>query len=170
MSAPGTLIDADGHWTLRFERHLAHPVEKVWRALSEPEHRDAWFPQHIDGPFEVGAEVRFTHDANIPAEGFPGRWVAIDPPHRLELEWGTDRLRIELTADEGGTRLVFLDTVTDTQHAARTATGWHQCLDVLAARLDGRPAPAMDEASFYALHDAYLVEMPGTRHVWVAHP
>ncbi|MEA2587510.1 MAG: hypothetical protein QOH66_437, partial [Actinomycetota bacterium] len=41
-------LDAD-RWTLRFERHLAHPVEKVWRALTEPEQLRSWFPHRIVG-------------------------------------------------------------------------------------------------------------------------
>jgi uncharacterized protein YndB with AHSA1/START domain len=166
MNASATLVDADGRWTLRFERQLAHPVEKVWRAITEPDHRDRWFPQRIVGPFEVGAEVRFVDDPNMPAEGFGGRWTTIDPPHLLELEWGTDRLRIELTEVAGGCRLVFTDQLSDTEHAARTAAGWHLCLDSLDAELDGRPIPELDEARFYEVHDAYLVDMPGPRHVW----
>jgi uncharacterized protein YndB with AHSA1/START domain len=166
MNAPGTLLDSNGHWTLRFERQLRHPIEKVWRAISEPEHRDAWFPQRIVGPFEVGAAVQFVDDPNMPAEGFGGRWTAIEPPDLLELEWGTDRLRIELTATDGGCHLVFSDQLTDAEHAARTASGWHACLDALAAELDGRPIPELDEARWNEIHDAYLLAMPGPRHAW----
>jgi hypothetical protein len=28
----------DGRWQLRFTRVLSHPVEKVWRAITEPDH------------------------------------------------------------------------------------------------------------------------------------
>ena len=166
MTTYGALIDANGQWILRFERHLAHPIDKVWRAIAEPEHRDRWFPQRIQGDFEVGAKVQFVDDPNIPAEGFGGRWTAIDPPHLLEMEWGTDVLRIELAPDGDGCRLALLDRLTDVEHAARTAAGWHVCLDALSAEVDGRPIPEMDEATFYEHHDTYLVDMPGPRHVW----
>ena len=33
----------DGRWRLRFTRALAHPPEKVWRAITEPEHLASWF-------------------------------------------------------------------------------------------------------------------------------
>ena len=53
----GTLLDADGRWTLRFERTFAHPVESVWRCLEDPEHRDAWFPQRIVGELVPGGRA-----------------------------------------------------------------------------------------------------------------
>lgn len=40
----GTLETIDGRLALRFERTLAHPIERVWRALSEPDELGAWFP------------------------------------------------------------------------------------------------------------------------------
>jgi len=46
--AMGTLEEAGGgRWRLRFTRTLDHPPEKVWRAITEPEHLRAWFPQRI---------------------------------------------------------------------------------------------------------------------------
>ena len=33
----------DGRWRLRFTRTLEHPPEKVWRAITEPEHLAHWF-------------------------------------------------------------------------------------------------------------------------------
>src|SRR5207247_6173143 len=34
----GKLEDLGGRWRLRFTRELAHPQEKVWRAITEPKH------------------------------------------------------------------------------------------------------------------------------------
>jgi uncharacterized protein YndB with AHSA1/START domain len=161
-----TLLESDGTWTLRFERRLAHPIEKVWRAVSEPEHRDAWFPQRIEGDLVAGGELRFVDDPNLPEEGWAGRCLAVDPPHLLELEWGTDVVRIELAPDGDGTRLTFTDLLGERRHAARTASGWHLCLASLEASLDGGPAPEVDEATWNALHDRYLETVGGDRHVW----
>jgi uncharacterized protein YndB with AHSA1/START domain len=64
----GQLEETGGTWRLRFERRLAHPPEKVWRALTEPEHLEAWFPTTIEGEFETGAALRFRHrDTDLPA-------------------------------------------------------------------------------------------------------
>ncbi len=43
MGDEGTLIQAGDRWQLRFERRLAHPREKVWRALTEPELVRRWW-------------------------------------------------------------------------------------------------------------------------------
>lgn len=166
----GSLLLAGGQWTLRFERDLAHPIEKVWRAVTEPEHRDAWFPQRIEGELVAGGELRFIDDPNLPSEGMGGRCVSIEPPHLLELEWGEDIVRIELTRDGDRTHLVFLDTLDDRRHAARTGSGWHQCLDGLSAHLDGTTVPEMDEARWNELHDRYLEAVGGERHEWGTTP
>lgn len=39
-----TLIDAQGRPTLHFERVLPHPVDRVWRALSETDELRTWHP------------------------------------------------------------------------------------------------------------------------------
>ena len=167
MRSLATLVEADGRWTLRFERSLDHPIDKVWRAVIEPDHRDTWFPQRIVGDLEAGAALRFVDDPNIPADGFEGRCLAVEPPRLLELQWGEDRLRIELEADGDRTRLVLLDTLAERRHAARTGAGWHLCLEGLHAEVDGSAAPpGTDEAIWNEVHGAYLEAVGGERHRW----
>ncbi len=48
----------DGRWQLRFERTLPHPPEKVWRALTEPQHLARWFPTTLEGERAPGAPLR----------------------------------------------------------------------------------------------------------------
>ena len=92
--ADGQLSESGGRWQIRFERRLAHPRDKVWRALAEPEHRDAWFPQRIeaDGDWVAGARLRFVSDL-MPEANFGGELLVYDPPRTLEMRWGTDMLR-----------------------------------------------------------------------------
>ena len=135
----GTLTRQGDRWTLRFTRRLAHPREKVWRAVTEPEHLAVWYPQEIVGERKAGAPLRFVSPAG---DGFDGQMVVFDPPSVMEFTWGADLLRIELQTDGAGTLLTLTDTFDDLGKAARDAAGWHECLDRLVSDLDGTPPPA----------------------------
>src|SRR6201986_1735806 len=124
----GTLSREGERCTLRVPPRLAHPREKVWRAVTEPGHLAVWFPQEIVGERRAGAPLRFVSPAG---DAFDGRMVVFDPPSVLEFAWGPDLLRIELAADGPGTMLTLTDTFDDLGKAARDAAGWHECLDRL---------------------------------------
>jgi uncharacterized protein YndB with AHSA1/START domain len=160
----GTLeTTADGTPVLRFERRYPHPIEKVWRALTEPEEMRGWFPQRVayDPDLRVGAKVHYSDDPNMPGESFDGEVLALEPPALLELSWGTDRLRMELRADGDGTVLVFTNTISDREHTARSAAGWHECLDALTHRLAGETPPWTDNARWAEVHPAYVERFGG---------
>jgi hypothetical protein len=44
----GTLETIDGRPALRFDRTLAHSVERVWRAITDPTELQRWFPATAD--------------------------------------------------------------------------------------------------------------------------
>jgi uncharacterized protein YndB with AHSA1/START domain len=135
----GDLTRAGDRWRLTFTRKLAHPRDKVWRAITEAEHLAVWFPDRIVGEMRAGAPLRFVADVH---EDFEGEMVAFDPPSVMELTWGTDSIRIELEPDGAGTVLRFIDTFDDQGKAARDGSGWHECLARLRADLDGEaPGP-----------------------------
>jgi uncharacterized protein YndB with AHSA1/START domain len=158
----GTLSRQDGRWILRFTRRLAHPREKVWRAVTEPEHLAVWYPQQIVGERRAGAPLRFVSstggDGGDGGDGFDGLMMVFDPPSVLEFTWGADLLRIELEADGPGTLLTLTDTFDDLGKAARDAAGWHECLGRLAGELDGTPPPAWGQ-SWRQLHRVYLAAL-----------
>jgi uncharacterized protein YndB with AHSA1/START domain len=140
----GTLSHQGDRWTLSFTRRLAHPREKVWRAVTEPEHLKAWYPQEIVGECRAG-------------DGFDGQMLVFDPPSVMEFTWGPDLLRIELEPDGAGTLLTLTDTFDDQGKAARDAAGWHECLDLLASDLDSTPRPAWGE-TWRQVHPVYVTE------------
>jgi hypothetical protein len=111
----GTLESVGGSWRLRFTRELGHPAERVWQAVTEPEHLQAWFPQRITGDWAVGAKLTFS-DPHGRGPDFDGQVLACEPPSLLEFSWGPDVIRLEI---------------------ARRAAGWHECLDLLVSHLDG---------------------------------
>jgi len=130
----GTLSQDGDRWTLTFTRRLPHSPEKVWRAVTEPEHLAVWFPQEIVGERRAGAALRFVTTGG---DGFDGEMLAFDPPSLMQFTWGTDELRIELQPDGSGTVLTLVDTFAELGKAARDAAGWHECLGRLVAAVDG---------------------------------
>ncbi|HEY6275895.1 MAG TPA: SRPBCC domain-containing protein [Streptosporangiaceae bacterium] len=154
--ADGRLDRMGEGWQLRFVRTLAHPREKVWRAIAEPEHRDAWFPQQIeiDGPWEAGAKLRFVSET--PGGSFDGEVYVYDPPQTLDMRWGTDRVRFDLAAEGDHTVLTLVSTLGELGTAARTGAGWHTCLDMLGFDLDGAALPWTGEQRWRQVHPAYV--------------
>lgn len=136
----GDLEQAGDLWKLRFSRELKHPPEKVWRAITEPAHLEAWFPQRIVGEWTVGAPLTFeARGGEHPA--FEGEVLACDPPSLLEFRWGTDVIRFEIRPHPGGCTFVLTDAFEELGKAARDSAGWHTCLDYLEHHLDGTIPP-----------------------------
>jgi uncharacterized protein YndB with AHSA1/START domain len=133
----------EDRWSLRFTRQLPHRPEKVWRALTEPQHLGKWFPTDIEGDRSAGAKLRFVfREGEGPT--MDGEMLAFDPPKVLEMRWGEELLRFELRPDgDRGERTVleFTNVFDELGKAARDAAGWHACMDLLAYDVDGREPP-----------------------------
>ena len=125
----GTYDTIDGKPALRFERRLSHPIEQVWRSLTEPDELAHWFPSKVSGDVRLGATLRFSFDGGMEMEG---EVTECDPPRRLAFYWGEDLLRFELEPEGDGTVLRLTDVFAEADRAARDAAGWHVCLDRLA--------------------------------------
>ena len=151
----GVLERGEHEVTLRFVRRLPHTPGKVWRALTEPEHLAAWFPTTIEGDLAAGSELRFGFREGQ-ALPFDGRMLAFDPPALMELIWGDERLRFELTADGTGTRLTFTASFTELGRAARDGAGWHVCLDLLGYDLGDVKAPWQQNERWSSVHSEYV--------------
>jgi len=157
---------------LSYERDLAHPPEKVWRAITESEHLHAWFPADIVGERAAGAELRFVfwpetvaaageeiEAVGVPVEDpqLPGRMLTWEPPRLLELTWDTEHLRFDLEPIATGTllRLTIRASEPGPRGYESTAAGYHTCLDTLTAHLDGAAASLFDEQRTAALEEEY---------------
>ncbi|MEA3021109.1 MAG: hypothetical protein QOI47_2633 [Actinomycetota bacterium] len=139
MTNEAVLIDRDGHPTLRFERRLRAPIDRVWRAVTDEGEMRSWFPSAVQGERKVGAPLSFPFDTNV-ADAFGGEVVDWEPTRLFAFTWNGDLLRIELTADGDATNLVFTHELYHESAAARTAAGWHACLANLDAHLGGSAA------------------------------
>lgn len=151
----GRLEEIGGRWQLRFTKKLPHPPEKVWRALTEPEHLVAWFPTTIEGKRKAGAALRFVfHGGEGPS--FDGEMITYEPPSVLEYRWGDDTLRFELRPDGDGSVLTLLDTFDELGKAARDAAGWHECLARLDHHLTGGEGALDSSERWERVHAAYV--------------
>jgi uncharacterized protein YndB with AHSA1/START domain len=138
---PGTYETVDDRPALRFERRLAHPIEKVWRAVTKPDELRRWFPNEVTVDLRVGGKMtfRFPDDAYPPMEG---EVRELEPPRLFAFTWGEDELRFELeSVDEGrGCVLRFTDILAEREKAARDAAGWDVCFEGLEQALGGGPS------------------------------
>ncbi len=147
----GRLIHVDGRPALHFERTLAHAVDRVWRAVSEPAELAAWFV----GPVAWTPELGETFDV----AGARMVITELDPPHRLAWEWGDERYAFDLSPSPEGCTLRFTH-VFDERHgpAAQHAAGWETYLDRLDALLAGHPIDEIEaHVPIAELHEQYAV-------------
>ncbi|MGJ5819562.1 SRPBCC family protein [Paludibaculum fermentans] len=138
--ASGARIEKDGEkWTLVLVRDLRHSPEKVWQAITEPQHLREWAPFDADASLATaGSAVKLT------TVGAPKPMVAetkitrAEAPRLLEYSWGGQDLRWQLDAAGGGTRLTLWHNI-DRRFISWGAAGWHLCFDVLDRFLDNHP-------------------------------
>lgn len=131
------------------ERIYPYPIERVWRALTDPQALGDWLMKCPDFVPEVGHKFRFTAK---PQPGWRG-WVdcevlAVEPPRRLSYSWdgsaelkpttvtwtlapvaGGTRLRLEHTGFEG-VRAVLVSFI--------LGAGWKKMLRTRFATALGR--------------------------------
>ena len=154
----GTVQERADGYQLRFERHLAQPVEQVWIALTDPAQLAQWLaPGEIELTLGGRVYLAFTDGEGV----IDGRVTAIAPPRLLEFTW-TDKgddfgfVRWELMAEGDSTHLVLTHSVPD---AARdfglpALAGWHTLLEQLVALLNGQPVPSAP-GRWQELHDHF---------------
>ncbi len=94
---------------IEISREYAHPVERVWQAITDPEAIGEWLMETDFAPI-VGHEFTLRTD---PAPGFDGivhgKVLRVEPPNLLEYSWRGGPLdtviRFELSETREGTRL-----------------------------------------------------------------
>ncbi|HEX6389486.1 MAG TPA: SRPBCC family protein [Solirubrobacteraceae bacterium] len=142
----GTVEQRDGKQVIRFERHLRHPIERVWEALTDPDELIGWWGR-VERELRVGGAFTVTwlntrdHEGNEIPEPFTmdATITALQPPTLLEMdseEHGV--LRFDLVGTHDGTFLRFSATGDVPEEFRLPAlAGWHMHLDALATVLDG---------------------------------
>jgi uncharacterized protein YndB with AHSA1/START domain len=148
--------------TVRLERVLPGPIERVWAYLTESDKRQKWLAA---GPMDltIGGRVELTFRNAELAEPFEppperhcgseggvmrGRVTRCDPPRLLSYTWndGSEReseVTFELTPQSEEVRLVLTHRrLPDRKGMVGVSSGWHTHLGVLIDHLNGRaPRP-----------------------------
>ncbi len=149
--------------TVRFQRVLPGPIERVWAYLTESEKRGKWL---ASGPMELRAggpvELNFRNAELSPHVEQPpakyskyagpaskhGRVTRCDPPRLLSYTWdeesGVDsEVTFELTPQGDDVLLVLTHRrLGDRAMMLSVAGGWHTHLGILLDHLNGRePRP-----------------------------
>ena len=142
--------------TLKIERLLPGPIERVWAYLTESDLRRQWLAagrmeMKVGAPFEF---VWRNHElTDPPGQRPPGfseehrmqsRITALDPPRKLAIAWnnsGDVSFELEPKGDE-----VLLTVIhrrlPDRSTLLKVGPGWHMHLDILVARMRGEaPEP-----------------------------
>jgi uncharacterized protein YndB with AHSA1/START domain len=160
-----TLQDWQGRHKLRIERRLAHPVERVWRSVTEPQHLGVWYPATVTKlePWP-GGRLEFDYGEG---EVSTGEVTEFDAPrvfafveHSVEdmPREGDSLMRFELHPVGEQECLLVLEQLFDDLPAAPSyAAGWMACLDVLEGDLAGEPQAAEPAASVDRF-EGYLTE------------
>jgi uncharacterized protein YndB with AHSA1/START domain len=158
------------NWTLILVRELRHSPEKVWEALTDPEHLREWAPFDADSSLnKVGNTVKLT-TVGAPKPHVTETVVTrADAPKALEYKWGGNDMRWELERIEKGTRLTLWTSI-NRHFIAMGAAGWHMCFEALDRLIAGHPigrpvGPEMrNSPGFQRLHADYAkmfgIEMP----------
>ncbi len=149
--------------TVRVERLLPGPIERLWSYLTDSDKRRLWL---ASGAFDlrVGGETNLefrnsdlSGPDDLPPEKYAaqgealvrGRITVCEPPRRLGYSFAADsEVLFELTPKADKILLVVTHSRIPS-HAMMTSVsaGWHTHLDILVARLEGR-----EPESFWAKH------------------
>ncbi|WP_316741727.1 SRPBCC family protein [Streptomyces sp. MK7] len=126
----------DGRPAVRFSRTYDHPVERVWRFVTDPDELSEWFPSRAEIDLRPGGAITFSGDPNMPES--TGRVLAVDPPRHVSFDWGGDELRFDLEElDDKRTRFTLTNVLSAENTAARNGAGWEVCLSALDAKARG---------------------------------
>ena len=171
----GTVIAPN---TIRFERLLPGPIERVWAYLTESEKRSKWL---ASGPMglNTGGDVELfwlhsnmdTAKPDDPPEKYKNghtmkaKITRCEPPHVLGFTWGAradalSEVVFELSVKGKDVLLVLTHYRLPNQNdLLGVSGGWHAHLDTLVEHLHGRTASAF--WSRHAILDAEYRQRQG---------
>ena len=137
--------------TVRIQRLLPGPVERVWDYMTKSDLRRQWLAA---GPMDlkVGGEVELTWrndelsghveqrpDGMSVEHTMKSQITRIEPPRLLAFGWNNGEVTFELTPQGGEVLLTVTHRrLPDRNNLLSVSAGWHAHLDVLADKMAGR--------------------------------
>lgn len=151
---------------LTFRRELAHPIDDVWRTLTDPERTAAWIGPWSGDPGSGTIALTMSAEGDGPPQNVtivecaePSSLIVETPGPDDAEGWRLEVRLCEGNVDAAGgptTALRFTQPIADPAAAADIGPGWHFYLDRFEAALDGRPADMDWDADYYpALKERY---------------
>jgi len=155
--AYGTLIEPT---TLKIQRLLPGPIERVWAYLTESDKRRKWLAagkmeMRAGSPFEfIWRNDELTDPPGKRPDGFgeeermASRITELDPPRKIAFTWdGSGDVSIELEEKGDDVLLTLIHRrLPNRSTMLGVSAGWHVHLGVLVARMRGEePAMFWDE-------------------------
>jgi len=161
--------------TLKIERLLPGPIERVWAYLTESELRSRWLAAG-EMNLKVGAEFEliWRNDtmSAMPATDRPAgfseemrmksRITELDPPHKISFTWqGSGDVTMTLTPKGQQVLLTAVHRrLPDRATLIMVASGWHEHLEFLQAVVAGKPLPDSFWSGWLRLRDEYDRRLP----------
>jgi uncharacterized protein YndB with AHSA1/START domain len=159
--------------TVRFERLLPGPIERVWQYITDGDKRAKWLAGGstelaVDGV--VNLEFHNASLSPLPDDpppnkycglpekmSFSGRVTRCDPPHLLAHTWEADgdysEVEYVLSTVDDKVRIVITHTRLNEDEVLGVSGGWHAHLDILGDVLEGQTPRA-----FWKNHTALEAE------------
>ena len=149
MDKYGEILDTE---TVRFERLLPGPIERVWSYLVDGEKRAQWLCGGETEPNVGGHVDMLFHNASLSGQqdierpekykdmpeevAFSGTVTRWEPPHLLAHSWdyedNSSEVTYELTEQGDKVRLVLTHTrLSGREEMQSVCGGWHTHLDIL---------------------------------------
>ncbi|MFD2043886.1 SRPBCC family protein [Ornithinibacillus salinisoli] len=122
-------------YSVTYERHLTHPVANVWAMFTDNSKLQQWFDElHVED-LRQGGTILFDMGDGTYEEM---KITELDHQAVLEFDWDKDRVRFHFMEEDNGCELTLIETINElTEHTPKDLAGWHVCLDVIEALLDG---------------------------------
>ncbi|MBO0994144.1 SRPBCC family protein [Bacillus sp. SD088] len=131
-----TIKQVDDGYMAQFERHFQHSVDRVWAMLTDNQKLKLWFPELSIVELREGGSIQFDMQDGTYEEM---TITSYSPQSILAFTWADDLVRFELYEESAGCFCIMKEELqTITEHTPRDLAGWHVCLDVIQALLDGR--------------------------------